>query len=100
MSEPESKDWAIETIKNGEKSVPDMSEAAADFTAQSITNEGKSRPNEERITAFESPSLKKGVNLGSMDSAYEKSKVNAPRYESRSFFDCVTWLFQLSASSE
>ena len=93
-SEPESKDCTIETMKNGVKRVPDMSEAAADFTRQSSRNEEKSKPDAARITALESPSLKKGVNLGRADSAYEKSRANAPRYERRSFFSCVTWLFQ------
>lgn len=94
MKEPETTDCAMETMKNGENRVPETSEEEADFTTQRARNKGKSKEREERTATLESPSLKNGANLGSMDSAYEKSRANAPRYAILSFRDSVTLPFR------
>lgn len=69
IATPETTDWEMETRKNGEKSVPAMTDAAADFMRHSAKNDLKSIPRANKMTAFASPSLKNGVNLGKSSSA-------------------------------
>ena len=88
IKSPDVTDWATEIIKKGEKSVPAVSEAASDFIRHKMMNDGKSNVSEKIMIAFESPGLKKGVILGKSSSAYEKSRVSAPRYASL-LRDCI-----------
>jgi len=69
IKKPLKTDWASEIAAKGEKRVPDIRLAASALKDASKKNVEAGRFREERITMFESPGLKNGINLGKRSSA-------------------------------
>lgn len=68
ISKPEESDCPKEIKKNGEKSVPLKNDDVKDFKKHRIRKLEKFKFNDDKITMFESPSLK-NANLGKKNSA-------------------------------